>query len=92
MNANQPSPSVFEGASPDGSRVFFGTIEPLTLDDLDHCKDIYERSGGVTTLITKGKLTCPNATAVGMRSRHADGAGGPVRNELPHAGPRTPTT
>ena len=77
MNANQPSPSVFEGASPDGTRVYFGTIEPLTVDDLDHCKDIYERSAGVTTLITKGKLTCPNATAVGMAG-YADTPDGPA--------------
>jgi hypothetical protein len=45
----------FAGASADGSRVFFTTLESLTPDDTDpNHADIYERSGGLTTLIDVG--------------------------------------
>jgi hypothetical protein len=44
----------YEGASADGSRVFFTTGEILTPDDLEGYPDIYERANGVTTLISLG--------------------------------------
>jgi hypothetical protein len=60
----------FAGASPDGSRVYFHTAEPLTADDTDlpetcpappvpsdpftNCVDVYERAAGQTTLISTG--------------------------------------
>jgi len=43
--------SSFQGASPDGSRVFFADSRALTAQDLDKCPDLYERSGGETRLI-----------------------------------------
>ncbi len=47
----------FQGASADGTRVFFHTNEKLTNDDnTDGARDIYERSGGVTTLVSKGAI------------------------------------
>jgi hypothetical protein len=46
--------SSFDGASADGTRVFFDTALALTPDDLDGQPDIYERSNGVTTRITTG--------------------------------------
>ena len=46
--------SFVSGASTDGSRVFFPTTQKLTADDDDASRqDVYERSGGVTTLVSK---------------------------------------
>ena len=45
----------FAGASADGSRAFFTTLESLTADDTDsNNADVYERAGGLTTLIDVG--------------------------------------
>jgi hypothetical protein len=41
----------FQGASPDGSRVFFDDSRALTAQDTDKCPDLYERSGGQTMLV-----------------------------------------
>jgi hypothetical protein len=44
----------FRGASADGSRVFFDTPQKLTADDVDTARsDVYERAGGVTTLVSQ---------------------------------------
>ena len=40
------------GASSDGSRVFFATSENLVGADTDGLLDVYERSGGQTTLVS----------------------------------------
>ena len=58
-----PDP-FFRGSSTDGSRVFFETYEPLVTGDVDDCEplnpeptgclDVYQRSGGVTTLMSTG--------------------------------------
>jgi hypothetical protein len=45
---------TFDGASQDGSRVFFETDEQLVPADTDNTTDIYEHSGGTTTLISTG--------------------------------------
>ena len=42
----------FAGASSDGSRVFFRTAEGLVGADTDRLNDVYERSGGQTTLVS----------------------------------------
>jgi len=47
----QPWGSFFEGASPDGSRVFWSDFRALTSDDLDKCPDLYERAAGQTRLV-----------------------------------------
>jgi hypothetical protein len=45
----------FSAASQDGSKVFFQTAESLTADDADGgAQDIFQRSGGTTTLISAG--------------------------------------
>jgi hypothetical protein len=46
----------FRGASEDGGRVFFHTAEVLSSSDTDLSTDVYERSGGATTLISTGPL------------------------------------
>jgi hypothetical protein len=46
--------SAFAGASQDGAHVFFITAESLVAADTDSAEDIYERSGGTTTLVSTG--------------------------------------
>jgi hypothetical protein len=46
--------ALFDGASKDGARVFFHTSEQLVSADMDSSPDIYERSGGATTLVSTG--------------------------------------
>lgn len=47
--------ATFGGASTDGSRVFFSTTERLVAEDDDGGKlDVYQRSGGTTTLLSTG--------------------------------------
>src|SRR4029453_11044427 len=51
---NGTFPSIFRGASADGSRGFIATYEPLVSADTDTFLDLYERSGGQTTLVSTG--------------------------------------
>ena len=51
---NGAADSEFGGASSDGARVFFDTDESLVSADTDTQIDVYERSGGQTTLISTG--------------------------------------
>lgn len=55
--------ATFEGTSSDGLKAFFSTGEPLVGSDTDDCDpsatvlgctDVYERSGGTTTLVSAG--------------------------------------
>jgi hypothetical protein len=46
--------SAFQGTTADGSRVFFHTPESLLAQDTDGMQDVYERAGGVTTLVSQG--------------------------------------
>ena len=51
---NSSDGSGFGGVSADGSRVFFWSGAQLTADDTDNAQDVYERAGGVTTLVSLG--------------------------------------
>jgi hypothetical protein len=52
---NGPNNALFDGASDDGTHVFFHTSEKLvTPDDNDSGADVYERSGSTTKLVTTG--------------------------------------
>jgi hypothetical protein len=53
-NSNAPAPARFQAATPDGAHVVFATTAALSAEDSDGAVDLYERSGGTTTLITKG--------------------------------------
>jgi hypothetical protein len=46
--------AVYAGSAAEGSKVFFETSEPLAAEDTDKGSDVYERSGGSTTLVTPG--------------------------------------
>ena len=54
------SPSAFAseyaGSTPDGSHVYFTTGGRLTPEDTDNRLDLYQRAGGVTTLISTGPV------------------------------------
>jgi hypothetical protein len=77
----------FTGASEDGSRVFFETREPLVAADSDAncvsqddaqpsrlCTDVYERFGGVTTLISTGPSGGSGAFDARFLRASADGS------------------
>ncbi|HEU0336775.1 MAG TPA: hypothetical protein VFR43_09490 [Gaiellaceae bacterium] len=51
---NGPFNPFFAAVSADGSRVFVETDEPLVAADTDAFLDVYERSGGTTTLVSTG--------------------------------------
>jgi hypothetical protein len=51
-NANFPA--TFVGASDGSSHVFFETSEQLSASDTDSKIDVYDRSGGTTTLVSTG--------------------------------------
>jgi hypothetical protein len=61
---NGTDDAFFSGATADGSRVYFETLEPLVSADTDAYRDVYQRYGGVTTLIS----SAPNATQTGWSS------------------------
>jgi Tol biopolymer transport system component len=57
---NDAFAATYNGASLDGSRVFFTTGESLVAADTDHSEDIYMRdlSNGTTTLVSQGDASC----------------------------------
>jgi hypothetical protein len=62
-------------ASKNGSRVFFHSAEPLTPTDLDgDAQDIFERSGGQTTLISTGPVGATGPYSSDLVGISSDGA------------------
>ena len=62
--------ALFNAISTDGLKVFFTTAEPLVAADTDNCggegcDDVYQRSGGVTTLVSAGGNGAFHATFAG---------------------------
>jgi hypothetical protein len=51
---NGPYEARVEVMAQDGSRVIFSTLEPLVAADTDSSRDLYERLGGTTTLLSVG--------------------------------------
>ena len=65
---------TFRGNTRDGSKVFLETTESLVAADTDTRIDVYQRSGGSTTLLSGGG-TCPTApcfTTTGSWSENGD--------------------
>ena len=54
INGNGAFDAAFAGSSSDGTHVFFTTSEPLVAADTDTRRDIYERFGGGTSLVSTG--------------------------------------
>lgn len=59
QNDNGPYFAALAGVSPDGARVVFQTNGRFTAADTDDAEDLYERFGGVTTLLTAGSADEP---------------------------------
>jgi Tol biopolymer transport system component len=69
---NGVADAVFAGSSADGTRAFFETSEGLVGGDTDGGNDVYERSGGTTTLVSGGTSGAPANIA------QASGSGRPA--------------
>ena len=71
---NGPFGANFAGVSTDGASVLFETSEPLISADTDAQNDVYERSGGQTTLISTGPAGGNGAFEPSFEGVSADGA------------------
>jgi hypothetical protein len=56
VNGNGNFNASYAGSTADGSKVWFATDEPLVSADTDTAVDVYQRSGGTTTLISVGQI------------------------------------
>jgi hypothetical protein len=63
----------FLGVSADGSRVFFLTITALDPTDTDIDTDIYERSGGTSTLVSTGPADGHTGSTMYFKGTSTDG-------------------
>jgi hypothetical protein len=64
----------FAAASADGTRVFFETDEKLTAADTDSAFDVYEHTGGVTTLVSTGSTGGNGTSDVTFHAISRDGS------------------
>jgi hypothetical protein len=71
----QNNQSSFSGASADCTHVFFSTVQKLTSEDNDTSRqDIYDRSGGTTTLVSQPTgVADPNLADVTFGGNTVDG-------------------
>jgi hypothetical protein len=70
---NGASLAFFDGASADGSRVFFDTQESLVSGDTDSSQDLYERFSGATTELSIGPTGGNGATPAFFDGSSQDG-------------------
>ena len=73
-SANTDDDASFKGCSDDGSRAFIETAERLTSADTDSEGDVYERSGGTTTLLSTGPTGGNGATPAAFKGASTDGS------------------
>jgi hypothetical protein len=74
-SSGAPAATTFARASADGSKVFFLTNENLVAADTDGFQDVYERSGGTTTLISvEGVGSSGSPTGVSLSGISSDGS------------------
>ena len=68
--------AYFAGVSANGSRVFIHTAQKLTPEDMDTRRyDVYERAGGVTTLLSQPTgVADPDTDDVSVLGSSADGS------------------
>ena len=70
---NGSSDAMFQDASSDGTRVVFRTAEGLVGSDTDSMADLYERTGGTTTLLSTAPGTGNGAFEVFFSAMSDDG-------------------
>jgi hypothetical protein len=68
------SDASFAGASGDGSKVFFATVERLVPQDTDTSLDIYMRSGSATVLVSVGQINGNGPYPAGLHGVSSAGA------------------
>jgi hypothetical protein len=73
-SGNGPFGATFGGASDDGTHVFFETKEPLVVADTDSARDIYERFGGNTKLVSSLAYRFRDALDATFRDASSDGS------------------
>ena len=56
LGGNGAFSAFFDGATPDGSRVYFHTDEAVELTDIDERMDVYERTSGATAHLSIGPV------------------------------------
>ena len=69
---------VFDGNSPDGTQVFFNTNAALVPEDQDARSDLYRRSAGTTTLISRGGVSPEQSCCFQLRFLDAIATNGDV--------------
>ncbi len=74
IKGNGPFDAFFADASSDGSRVFFFTDEKLVSGDTDAFGDVYERSGGTTTRVSRGEVNGNGAFDAFFSGASSDGS------------------
>src|SRR5436190_22287942 len=57
IGGNGPYAASFDFVSQNGATVVFETNESLTVTDTDASRDVYQRTGGVTALVSRGPST-----------------------------------
>jgi hypothetical protein len=67
-------PALYAGSSEDGLRVFFESHEPLVVADTDTQTDVYERSGGTTSLVSVGATGGNGPLPASFSGASSDGA------------------
>lgn len=73
-STNAPVDAFFRGASVAGTKVFFETPEALTAGDTNPRTDVYQRSGGTTTLVSTGPTSSTGTTFARFRGASLDGS------------------
>ena len=73
-SGNGPDAATFAGASSDGAAIYFLTSDKLTSGDKDNSQDVYERAGGVTTLISTGPAGGNGESPASLRWVSPDGS------------------
>jgi hypothetical protein len=71
---NGPFFAAFRGATPDGSHVYFETYEQLVSGDTDTNQDVYDASGGQTTLVSTGSAGGNGDVPASFMGSSADGS------------------
>jgi hypothetical protein len=72
VNGNGSFAANFEANSASGDRAVFSTAEQLVSADTDSSRDLYQRSGGTTSLLSTGPAGGNGAIAVDFRGASAD--------------------